>query len=308
MENLQNSLGKCNPANQWIDDYEKVKLIGGGTFGKVYLVKPKEKAETSYFACKTIDLSLNSSDQRQIALRETVFLSTCSHPNILKLKNVYMSVNRVILLMDYYQMNLFEYYNNYEIDLQGNTVKKLFKGLLSAVNYLHSNRVMHRDVKPQNVLLNIKDNEIDLRLSDFGLSRKFHIPLRKYTKNVLTRGYAALEMLAETDFYGPSVDIWSLGILFLEIVLKRHPFKLGSSSEIDLIKSIGNLVGFDDLTYIHNVLGLKVEKTEGSLNELLDKCGVKEDLASLIKNMLVIDPLKRISAKDALKSAFFNDI
>jgi serine/threonine protein kinase len=88
--------------------------------------------------------------------------------------------------------------------------------ILQGITYCHSHRVLHRDLKPQNLLVN--RNGL-LKLADFGLARAFGIPLRSYTHEVVTLWYKAPEVLLGTKFYTTAVDIWSIGCIFAEMVL-----------------------------------------------------------------------------------------
>ena len=87
--------------------------------------------------------------------------------------------------------------------------------LLQGISYCHSHRVLHRDLKPQNLLVNLNGL---LKLADFGLARAFGIPIRSYTHEVVTLWYKAPEVLLGTKFYTTSVDIWSIGCIFAEMV------------------------------------------------------------------------------------------
>ena len=87
--------------------------------------------------------------------------------------------------------------------------------LLQGIAYCHAHRVLHRDLKPQNLLVN--KNGL-LKLADFGLARAFGIPIRSYTHEVVTLWYKAPEVLLGTKFYTTAVDIWSVGCIFAEMV------------------------------------------------------------------------------------------
>ena len=87
--------------------------------------------------------------------------------------------------------------------------------LLNAIGFCHTNLVVHRDLKPQNLLINAAGH---IKLADFGLARAFGVPLRTYTHEVVTLWYRAPEILLGTKFYTDSVDVWSLGCIFAEMV------------------------------------------------------------------------------------------
>lgn len=89
------------------------------------------------------------------------------------------------------------------------------KQLIDGVGYLHSHRILHRDLKPQNLLL---DDEGHVKLADFGLSRSFTLPTRTYTHEVVTLWYRAPELLLGAKMYSTAVDLWSLGCIMAEMV------------------------------------------------------------------------------------------
>lgn len=88
--------------------------------------------------------------------------------------------------------------------------------MLDGIKYCHSNRVLHRDMKPQNILIDMKKGVV--KLADFGLARAFIMPYKNYTHEVVTLWYRAPEILLGAKYYSCSVDIWSIGCIFAELV------------------------------------------------------------------------------------------
>merc|ERR1712185_459314 len=111
-------------------------------------------------------------------------------------------------------------------------VKSFLFQLLTGVAYCHHHRVLHRDLKPQNLLIN---REGELKLADFGLARAFGIPVRSYTHEVVTLWYRAPEVLMESTCYSTPLDIWSCGCIFVEMATGRPLFP-GSRDQDQLVR------------------------------------------------------------------------
>merc|ERR1719264_1999331 len=117
-------------------------------------------------------------------------------------------------------------------EIDGDMVKSLMFQLLRGLNFCHAQRVLHRDLKPQNLLINKAG---DLKLADFGLARAFGIPVRNYTNEVVTLWYRSPDVLLGSRNYNTSVDIWSIGCIFIEL-LNGRPIFPGNSDNDQLMK------------------------------------------------------------------------
>lgn len=113
------------------------------------------------------------------------------------------------------------------------TVKKFTYQIIQATAFCHAHRVMHRDLKPQNLLI---DSEGNVKLADFGLARAFGLPIKTYTHEVVTLWYRAPEVLLGAKEYSTPIDMWSIGCIFAEMAQRRALF-IGDS-EIDQIFKI----------------------------------------------------------------------
>jgi serine/threonine protein kinase len=122
------------------------------------------------------------------------------------------SEKKLTLVFEYLDQDLKKYLDNAgEAGLDQATIKSFLYQLLLGIAYCHQHRVLHRDLKPQNLLINI---EGELKLADFGLARAFGIPVRSYTHEVVTLWYRAPDVLMGSRKYSTPVDIWSIGCIF----------------------------------------------------------------------------------------------
>ncbi|XP_050552518.1 cyclin-dependent kinase 2 homolog [Spodoptera frugiperda] len=163
------------------------------------------------------------------------------------------------------------------------------------MGYLHQNRVMHRDLKPDNILM-CKDGY--LKGADFGMARECKLPLRQYTPGMCTLWYRAPELLLLSTEYSTSVDMWSIGCIFAEFI-DLWPLCLGKSESDQLKKIISTLPLVEDIKFDEYApSGLRKELK----HEILSDSGLV-----LLQRMFTYDPKRRVSAKEALRHQYFDD-
>lgn len=169
---------------------------------------------------------------------------------------------------------------------------------------------MHRDLKPQNLLVDLKTKTI--KLADFGLGRVFSLPVAKYTHEVVTLWYRAPEILLGTRHYSTAVDIWSVGCIFAEMLLGRPIFC--GECEIEQLLAIFRILGTPTPEIWPNVQNHRDWHVYPQWKPVPLATAVKWSTApspealELLTGMLQLDPAKRLSAIDALKSSYFDDI
>ncbi|XP_074900673.1 cyclin-dependent kinase 3 isoform X2 [Buteo buteo] len=195
--------------------FQKVEKIGEGTYGVVY--KARNKRTGQLVALKKIRLDSETEGVPSTAIREISLLKELKHPNIVRLLDVIHSQKKLYLVFEYLNQDLKKYMDSSRTgELPLSLVKNYLFQLLQGVSFCHSHRVIHRDLKPQNLLINEAGA---IKLADFGLARAFGVPLRTYTHEVVTLWYRAPEILLGCKYYSTAVDIWSIGCIFAEMQL-----------------------------------------------------------------------------------------
>ena len=151
------------------------------------------------------------------------------------MKDVLLQENRIHLVFEFLTMDLKKYLDSLgpEEMVQPELVQSYLYQILEGIIFCHERRVVHRDLKPQNLLI---DSKGKIKIADFGLGRAFSIPVREYTHEVVTLWYRAPEVLLGTSKYSCPLDIWSVACIFAEMVTKQPLFH--GDSEIDQLFKI----------------------------------------------------------------------
>jgi serine/threonine protein kinase len=212
------------------------------------------------------------------------------------------------LVFEFLDQDLKRYMDSVREPMSSLLVKSYLYQLLRGIAYCHAHRVLYRDLKPQNLLI---DRQGALKLADFGLARAFGIPLRPYTHEVVTLWYRAPEILLGSRNYSTPVDIWAIGCIFAEMVMKRPLFP--GDSEIDELFRIFRTLGTPSEIIWPGVSKLPdyshANFPQWSPQPLNKVVPLMDPLAlDLLERMLRYEPSKRISAKEALDHPYFQDL
>eukprot|EP01104_Vermistella_antarctica_P018328 TRINITY_DN6740_c0_g1_i1.p1 TRINITY_DN6740_c0_g1~~TRINITY_DN6740_c0_g1_i1.p1 ORF type:complete len:726 (-),score=160.94 TRINITY_DN6740_c0_g1_i1:300-2477(-) len=203
---------------QMLGAYEFDRVLGSGFFGKVKLAHHRLTGEL--VAIKTLRKKQYESVKMPYPPREVSLLKRIRHPNICMLYDTIELDDRLILIMEYADGgDLYEYSEDAEY-LTEVEARRLFRQLVSSVDYLHQNGIVHRDLKLENILL---DHNRDIKLIDLGLGNFFdtHNLLKTFCGSA---DYAAPELWLAQPYKGPAVDIWSLGVVLFTLLTGRMPF------------------------------------------------------------------------------------
>ena len=243
------------------------------------------------------------------AIREISLMKELKHENIVGLHDVIHTENKLMLVFEHMDGDLKKYMDTHgdRGALQPMTIKSFMYQLLKGIDFCHQNRVLHRDLKPQNLLINSKGS---LKLGDFGLARAFGIPVNTFSNEVVTLWYRAPDVLLGSRTYNTSIDIWSAGCIMAEMYTGRPLFP-GTTNE-------------DQIVRIFRIMGTPTERTwpgitqfpeykpnfqmyaTQDLRQILPQ--IDPDGIDLLQRMLQLRPEFRISAHDALKHRWFNDL
>jgi len=216
--------------------FSMLEKIGEGTYGTVYKAICHNTGEK--VAIKKIKIMYEEDGLPATALREISLLKEMNHTNVIRLDQVYSSRFSLFLVFECLDMDIRIYLKRFGpfMDMQlRNGILQCFRG----IEFCHGHRVLHRDLKPQNVLIDVKT--MRLVLADFGLARNFTVPLKAYTHEVVTLWYRAPEVLLGQQRYATPMDIWSLGCILSEMATGQALFP--GDSEIDTIFRIFRLLG-----------------------------------------------------------------
>ncbi|KAF9039149.1 CMGC/CDK/CDC2 protein kinase [Panaeolus papilionaceus] len=282
--------------------------LGEGTYGVVY--KAKDVNSGAIVALKKIRLEAEDEGVPSTAIREISLLKELKDDNIVRLLDIVHADQKLYLVFEFLDVDLKRYIetgNQNRTPITLPIVKKFTHQLSSGLLFCHAHRILHRDLKPQNLLIDRRDN---LKLADFGLARAFGIPMRTYTHEVVTLWYRAPEVLLGARHYATAIDMWSVGCIFAEMAMQGQPLFPGDS-EIDQIFKIFRILGTpseDSWPGVSTLPDYKPSFPQWSRQDLarvvstLDEHGL-----DLLKNTLTYDSAKRISAKRALQHPYFAD-
>jgi len=305
-DRLDRSIGRHRSGRRTMENYEKVLKIGEGTYGVVY--KARSLRDDSMVALKRIRLDQDDEGVPSTAIREISLLKELRHENVVSLLEVIHEETKLYLVFEYLDLDLKKHMDSTPHVLNDRMVVKGYVYQMCAgIAFCHSHRVLHRDLKPQNLLIDTTNNV--LKLADFGLARAFGIPVRAYTHEVVTLWYRSPEILLGVRRYSTPVDVWSIGCIFAEMINQSPLFP--GDSEIDELFKIFKKLGTPndelwpearDLPDFQEGFPRWQPKPWESLCPALDEDGV-----DLLRQLLQYAPEKRISAKHAMQHRWFDD-
>ncbi|XP_025106180.1 cyclin-dependent kinase 16-like isoform X1 [Pomacea canaliculata] len=288
-----------------IESYTKLDKLGEGTYATVF--KGKSRLTDSLVALKEIRLE-HEEGAPCTAIREVSLLRDLRHANIVTLHDIIHTDKSLTLVFEYLEKDLKQYMDDCGNIMSMTNVRIFLFQLLRGLSYCHKRRVLHRDLKPQNLLINERG---ELKLADFGLARAKSIPTKTYSNEVVTLWYRPPDVLLGSTEYSTSIDMWGVGCIFYEMACGRPLFP-GSTVE-------------DELHLIFKMLGTPTEDSLPSISRNQDFLAynfpqykgealitiaprLDSDGLDLLAKFLKYNPKIRVSAADAAKHSFFNSL
>lgn len=291
------------------DDYQVIRKIGRGKYSEVF-----EGVNVSNNQPCVIKI-LKPVKKKKIKREIKILQNLCGGPNIIKLLDLVRDpVSKTPSL-------IFEYVNNTDFRELYPTftdfdVRYYIFELLKALEYSHANGIMHRDVKPHNVLIDHEKRM--LKLIDWGLAEFYH-PKMDYNVRVASRYFKGPELLVNLKEYDYSLDIWSLGCMFAGIIFQKEPFFHGKDNYDQLVK-IAKVLGSDELTAYLKKYDLTLEPAyDGLLGTYsrkplrkfvtdTNKHLANDDAIDLLENMLRYDHMERVTCQEAMAHRYFDPV
>jgi casein kinase II subunit alpha len=291
------------------EDYEVVRKIGRGKYSEVfdgYNVVNRQRCVIKI---------LKPVKKKKIKREIKILQNLCGGPNIVKLLDVVRDPHSKTPSL------IFEHINNQDFKVLYPTlsdfdIRYYIHEICIALDFCHSNGIMHRDIKPHNVVIDHANRK--LRLIDWGLAEFYH-PGREYNVRVASRYFKGPELLVDLQDYDYSLDMWSLGCMLAGMIFHKEPFFHGHDNYDQLVK-IAKVLGTDELheyltkydleldAHFESLLGKHSKKSLTKFITNDNKHVATSEAIDFIEKLLRYDHQERLTAKEALEHPYLQPV
>ncbi|XP_050509322.1 casein kinase II subunit alpha'-like [Diabrotica virgifera virgifera] len=311
---ISNALSrKCNSANECdkyedANNYSLIRKLGHGKYSIVF--EGHNETNDEKVVIKVLKPVRKSKIEREIKILERLKGGT----NIIKLLSV---VNIPTTALVFEKLNRNKDFKSVYLKFTDEDTRYYLYEVLKALDYCHSKGIMHRDVKPHNIIIDEASHKI--RLIDWGLA-EFYIPKQEYNVRVASRYFKGPELLVDYGYYDYSLDMWSLGCMFAAMLFRKEPFFYGMDN-LDQLARIVKVLGTHELVEYLNkykiifdpaklkVIGSHTRKSwQKFVNTEPEHNMLDEQSINLLESLLKIDHAERITAREALNHKYFTTI
>lgn len=291
------------------DNYEVIRKVGRGKYSEVF--EGMNTSNNTKCVIKILKPVKNKKIKREIKILQNLF----GGPNIIQLLDVVRDPQSKTPSL------IFEHVNNTDFKVLYPTfadydIRYYMFQLLRALDYAHSKGVMHRDVKPHNIMIDHKKRQ--LRLIDWGLA-EFYFPEREYNTRVASRYFKGPELLVDLQDYDYSLDLWSLGCTLASMMFRKEPFFYGADNADQLVK-IARVLGTEELGKYLAKYGLSLdsgltaligEHTKKAWTKFINSDNehlVSEEGIDFLDRILRYDHAERLTCKEAMAHHYFDPV
>ncbi|XP_974144.2 casein kinase II subunit alpha [Tribolium castaneum] len=299
-----------NPPTDDINNYSLIRKIGQGKYSLVF--EGVHDGTNDSVVVKLLKPIKKPKIKREIKILEHLR----NGPNIVSLYAVVSVPSTALHALIFESPSNNEDFKEVYLKLSDSDIRFYIYEILKALDFCHSKGIMHRDVKPHNIIIDRKNRKI--RLIDFGLA-EFYRPGERYNVRVASRHYKGPELLVEYGYYDYSLDLWSLGCVFAAMIFRKEPFFQGFDNRNQLyciVKVLGTSKFYSYLNKYNIVL-------EGSMQEMLgihskkpwqrfvnteNEHLVNQNAFDFLESLLCYDHMERCTAQEALGHKYFGPV
>ncbi|XP_060535974.1 casein kinase II subunit alpha-like isoform X2 [Cylas formicarius] len=296
-----------SPSLEDADNYSLIKKLGQGKYSVVFDAMDETRKE------RVVVKILKPVRKKKIRREIKILDALKNGPNIIRMFCVVGMPSVDLTALVFEQLPNNEDFKNVYLTLSVEDTRYYLYEILKALDFCHSSGIMHRDVKPHNVVIDGKNKMV--RLIDWGLAEFYH-PAQEYNVRVASRYFKGPELLVDYNFYDYSLDMWSFGCMFAAMMFRKEPFFHGNDNYDQLVKIVKVLGTLELNSYLkkynisidnsfRQMIGTHTKKSWQKFvtteNEyLVDKNGL-----DLLDSLLKIDHMERITARDAMQHKYF---